>query len=288
MAKRAKNISLFLMDGEASGRIKCTMANWTGVAFRIPRTYLKASAERKELKFSGVYFMFGTTEDDDHSVYVGQAGARKNGEGLFFRVSEPHDVIDWTEVIVFTTTNNTFGQTEISYLENRFHELAKAANRYTVVNAKSPTQGNITEEKESELEEFIDYAQIILGALGHNIFEPVLETNENQDNSEELVLKNSKADAKGKRTSDGFVVMKGSKLASSPTPSCPSYLKVLREKYNTRIDDDFMLIEDTLFTSPSTAAGFVMYASQNGLQVWLTHDGVQLKYIDNNSLPIQV
>jgi len=32
MAKRGKNIQLFLMDGDASGRIKCTMANWTGIA----------------------------------------------------------------------------------------------------------------------------------------------------------------------------------------------------------------------------------------------------------------
>ena len=38
MAARGKNIQLFLMDGDASGRIKCTLANWTGVAFRIPRT----------------------------------------------------------------------------------------------------------------------------------------------------------------------------------------------------------------------------------------------------------
>ena len=77
------------------------------------------------MKQSGVYFMFGTSGDDEHSIYVGQAGSRKNGEGLFQRIREPHDSIDWTEVITFSTTNNSFGQTEISYLENRFHELAK-------------------------------------------------------------------------------------------------------------------------------------------------------------------
>lgn len=32
---RGKNINLFLMDGDASGRIKCTLANWTGVAYKI-------------------------------------------------------------------------------------------------------------------------------------------------------------------------------------------------------------------------------------------------------------
>ncbi|MBR1852488.1 MAG: GIY-YIG nuclease family protein [Lachnospiraceae bacterium] len=282
MAKRGKNIQLFLMDGDASGRIKCTMANWTGIAYKIPRIYLNECKDRADLKQSGVYFMFGTSGDDEHSIYVGQAGSRKNGEGLFQRIREPHDSIDWTEVITFSTTNNSFGQTEISYLENRFHELAKSANRYTVVNSNSPAQGNITEEKESELEEFIDYAQIIVGTLGHRVFEPVLEASDNNEVSEELILKNSKADAVGARASDGFVVKKGSKLAATATRSCPTYIRNLRERYKTRIDSKNKLTEDTLFQSPSTAAGFVMYASQNGLQVWLTHAGVQLKALDNS------
>jgi len=38
MTVRGKSINLFLMDGAASGRIKCTLANWTGVAYKIPRT----------------------------------------------------------------------------------------------------------------------------------------------------------------------------------------------------------------------------------------------------------
>ncbi len=37
-------------------------------------------------------------------------------------------------------------------------------------NGNDPTQGNITEEKESELEEFVDYAEIIMGTLGHKVF----------------------------------------------------------------------------------------------------------------------
>lgn len=282
MVKRGKNIQLFLMDGDAGGRIKCTMANWTGVAYKIPRTRLIDCKDRADLKQSGVYFMFGTSGDDEHSIYVGQAGSRKNGEGLFQRIKEPHDSIDWTEVITFSTANNSFGQTEISYLENRFHELAKSANRYTVINSNSPAQGNITEEKESELEEFIDYALIVVGTLGHRVFEPIYEAANSNEITVELVLKNSKADALGARTSDGFVVKKGSKLAPAPTKSCPPYIKNFREKYKGRVDQNNILTEDTLFQSPSTAAGFVMYASQNGLQVWVTHEGVQLKNLEDS------
>jgi hypothetical protein len=37
----------------------------------------------------------------------------------------------------------------------------------------TPSAGNITEEKESELEEFIEYAIIVMGTLGHKVFEPL-------------------------------------------------------------------------------------------------------------------
>lgn len=44
---RGKNINLFLMDGEASGRIKCTLANWTGIAYKIPERNLTTARHGK-------------------------------------------------------------------------------------------------------------------------------------------------------------------------------------------------------------------------------------------------
>ena len=40
-----KSINLFLMDGTASGRIKCTLAI-DGLAYKIPRTELDKCKER--------------------------------------------------------------------------------------------------------------------------------------------------------------------------------------------------------------------------------------------------
>ena len=157
---RGKSINLYLMDGTASDRIKCTLANWTGVAYKIPRTELEKCKERDDLKQSGVYFLFGTSDQTgENVVYIGQAGVRKNGEGILYRLQEHKRNPGkdyWTEAIVFITSNNSFGPTEISYLENRFCKLAMEAKRYIVKNGNDPTSGNITEEKESELEEFID------------------------------------------------------------------------------------------------------------------------------------
>ena len=290
---RGKSINLFLMDGDANGRMKCTLANWTGVAYKIPRTELDKCKERDDLKQSGVYFLFGKNEETgDSVVYIGQAGARKNGEGILNRLQEHKRNPEkdyWTEAIVFTTSNNSFGPTEISYLENRFCNLALQANRYVVKNGNDPTPGNITEEKESELEEFIDNAKIIMGTLGHKVFvplatsapAPVVTEEVLSDTSDELLyFDHSGVKATGKRTSDGFVVLKGSQICSKLTKSCPDPTLRNREKYASKVDENFVLIEDILFTSPSSAASYIGGASLSGNACWCNAEGTTLKNID--------
>ena len=80
---RSKTLKLFLMDGEPSGRIKCSLANWTGIAYKIPRTALDKCKDLDILKQSGVYFLFGTDKADNAVVYIGQAGVRKMARGFF-------------------------------------------------------------------------------------------------------------------------------------------------------------------------------------------------------------
>ena len=275
---RGKTLKLFLIDGEASGRIKCSLANWTGIAYKIPRTYLDKCKDLEFLKQSGVYFLFGTDKSDNPVVYIGQAGVRKNGRGLLMRIQEPHSSIDyWTEAIMFTTTNNSFGPTEISYLENRFCNMALQAGRYSVKNSNDPNPGNITEETESELEEFIDYAKIVIGALGHKVFEPYAPTAGAANEEPLLHMEYGAGKATGKRTSDGFVVMKGSTLNPTMTKSCPEKVGKDRQKYASKIGADHTLLADILFSSPSSAAGFIGGASLSGNAQWKNADGKRLK-----------
>lgn len=293
MAARGKSINLFLMDGEASGRIKCTLANWTGIAYKIPRTELDKCKERDDLKQSGVYFLFGASDQTGKNVvYIGQAGARKNGEGILNRLQEHKRNPEkdyWTEAIVFTTTNNSFGPTEISYLENRFCNLAMEAKRYEVKNGNDPTPGNVTEEKESELEEFIDYARIIMGTLGHKVFVPLIESKvedtKSDSDSIEIILQLKRTikgvgtiEATGKQTSEGFVVLKGTHISPNDDNTIPAILREQRK--GTALDDNGCLMEDILFNSPSYAAMFVFGKSANGLTSWKTEDGRTLKEIE--------
>lgn len=46
----SKNFNLFLIDGEVTGRIKCTLSNWTGLAYKVSRPYLEKCKGRQDLK----------------------------------------------------------------------------------------------------------------------------------------------------------------------------------------------------------------------------------------------
>ena len=287
---RGKSVNLYFMDGDSTGRIKCTVPNWTGTTYRIPRTELEKCRGRDDLMQSGVYFLFGATEDTgDLLVYIGQAGIRKNGEGVLYRLQEHKRNADkdyWTEAVVFTTSNNSFGPTEVSYLEHRFCAMALEAKRYIVKNGNDPNIGNVTEEKESELEEFIDYARLVMGALGHKIFEPLTAkpaepTVPTASNSGVILeLKQGAIDAKGQRVSDGFVVLKGSIIKPELSGKCRDHVKRLREKYLSKLDANSVLLEDLLFTSPSYAASFVVGRDMNGLTAWKTAEGKTLKELE--------
>ncbi len=297
---RGKSINLFLMDGDANGMIKCTLANWIGVAYRIPRTSLDKCKTRTDLKQTGVYFLFGVSDTTGKPVvYVGQAGNRKNGEGILNRLLEhkrnPKEDY-WTEAVVFTTSNNSFGPTEISYLENRFCNLAVTAKRYEVKNGNDPSLGNITEEKESELEDFIEYAELIMGTLGHKVFIPytspavtavpapdtgaALDDDEPEMYLSRTIKKSSiTVKATGRQTSEGFVVLKGSIISPDDDNTIPPGVKKLRQA--SQIDSDHVLREDVLLGSPSSAAMFVIGKSSNGWTAWKTSDGKTLHDLEN-------
>lgn len=161
------------------------------------------------------------------------------------------------------------------------------AKRYDVRNGNDPTQGNITEEKESELEEFVAYARIVMGTLGYKVFEPLVALspmpadNEHPTDEEPLLyFENAHAKATGRRTSEGFVVLKGSVLSQKTTNSCPQIAIKARTKYKDKINVSNILMEDVLLTSPSAAAAFVGGSSLNGNEFWKTAEGRTLKNIE--------
>ncbi|MBT1035445.1 hypothetical protein KJY78_03650 [Canibacter sp. lx-45] len=163
--------------------------------------------------------------------------------------------------------------------------MAKKARRYQTKNGNDPNPGNITEEKESELEEYIEYAEIIMGALGYKLFKPLLEQTQAQEQESEsestgnepvLHLKYGQADASSQQTDEGFVVFEGSRISPKPTPSASANVHKNRERHAEKIDANGKLVDSVLLGSPYQAACFVSGASVNAKDHWKTKDGIPL------------
>lgn len=99
---RGKTIRQFLIDGQADGRWASELSNWTGKAYKIPRTYINQCTDRDDLSNTGVYFLFGRNDEtDEEQVYIGEA------ENIFNRLKQHLSEKDfWTECIVFISKDN--------------------------------------------------------------------------------------------------------------------------------------------------------------------------------------
>ena len=63
MSKK-RTVQLLLIDGTATGRIQARLDNWTGIAYKIPKILLPESGDREELKFCGIYFLLGHSDEN--------------------------------------------------------------------------------------------------------------------------------------------------------------------------------------------------------------------------------
>ena len=115
-----------------------------------------------------------------------------------------------------------------------------------------------------------------MGALGHKVFEPYVSLTPENEAEPLQFLEYSGTKAVGKRTSDGFVVLKGSKLNPQITKACPQRAIKDRKKYSELIDETYTLTADVLLSSPSAAASFIGGASLSGNFKWKDENGVSL------------
>jgi hypothetical protein len=132
------------------------------------------------------------------------------------------------------------------------------------------------------MEEYIENIKMLVNTLGHKVFDEKREIKAKLKQEMFFIKAARGADAIGEPTSDGFVVLQGSRAASntvaSMTQSFVNLRQTLIEKNVLKKDGDaYIFTEDYIFSSPSTAAVMVMGRSANGLQEWKLTDGKTLK-----------
>lgn len=287
-----KSIELFLVNGSADSLITAELSNWNGKAIKIPRIEV-ASCNRDDITQAGVYFLFCKDDDGSDSVYIGEAENVKERLVQHLRdYQSEKEKYYWTTAVIFI--GRDLNKALIRYLENRFVEIARVCKRYTVLTKNTYKNTVMKESQIAVMEEFVDNVKTLISALGYKVLEPlnkpiitdsgVGEHPDTEDVSlhlERTIKGLGKVEADGVRTSEGFVVLQGSRIAIEDDDTIPVVLKQQRRKVSVI---DGVLQEDVLFSSPSYAAMFVIGKSANGLISWKDETGRSLKEIENREM----
>ena len=275
----SKTIQMYIFDGNPNGRIMCELSNWNGRVYKISRNELSEFSQRDDSENTGVYFLFGKNEENNDTVYIGEA------EKMFSRLKQHlKDSEYWNDCIAVISKDNLLNKAHVKYLENKFYVLALNAGRSIVINSTVPTCSSISEYDEAMLLEFINNAKLLVNTLGYKVFDTIEDTAVRHDDTQPyFFIKAARgANAKGLIVSDGFAVMKGSTIASSTVPSMSDNLIKLRNSLIEKgiIDKNLKLTRDYIFTSPSLAAAVIMGRNANGRTEWKNNNHKSIKDIE--------
>ena len=274
-----KTIQMCIFDGNPNGRIMCELSNWNGRVYKISRNDLSEFANRADCEYTGVYFLFGKNEDNKDTVYVGEA------EKMLVRLKQHlKDHNYWNDCVVVISKDNILNKAHVKYLENKFYTLAVDSKRSSIINNTVPTCSSISEFDESMLTEFIENARLLVNTLGYKVFDKIDTSVLEKENSDTVfhIAAARGADAKGLLVPDGFMVIKGSKIAKDTVPSMASNLVNLRNIMLEKniINQEFVFVTDYIFTSPSLAAAIVMGRNANGRTEWKNINNKSIKDIE--------
>lgn len=279
-----KSIELFLVNGTADSLIIAELSNWNGKAIKIPRIEV-SSCNREDITQAGVYFLFCKEDDGSDSVYIGEAENVKERLVQHLRdYQSEKETYYWSSAVVFI--GRDLNKALIRYLENRFVEIARESKRYLVLTKNTYRNTVMKESQVAVMEEFVDNVKILINALGYKVLEPLVQNNSSNStvDDEMLFISSGSVNAKGRVTTEGFVVYEGSTLDSKGSVnSLSNGMKNLRQKL---IESDkvqnHVIKENILFSSSSAAASFVLGYSVSGPQRWKTKDGKTLKELEEN------
>lgn len=287
-----QTINYLIVDGDVSGRVKCSIDESTIIAYRISRKHLSKGVDAFDrdnwTSKSGIYLLITKSNSDKPSVYIGQADQRKNGDGFIARLSEhikDENKGEWYEVVLLTVKDDY--PIPLNALEHKFWEDAIKNNRCDL-NQVEPHDGKITYERQGFFDNFVKYGEFFVGILGHKIYEPIskqasveISTPSQKISDDEIFeYKFKKTQAYGKRSDEGFVVLKGAKISnirSKKSGEIREQTKRLYDKIEAdRAERDYAIdkakwetTEDLLFGSANEAGGFVAYGLSDHINHWI-------------------
>lgn len=269
-------LTLILRDGTTTGIIECSIDEWYGISYKIPRNKIKESCKLPYINNSGIYILLGDDEETANKVaYIGEA------EDINARLEQHNRNKDfWNECVVFMSENNSLNKAHIKYIEHELYQLSKKTNRFIIKNDATPTKSSLGRADEIKSEKFIQKVKTITSMVGYRIFDNKVEKEDIKDGNI-LYLKNNGIEyAKGLLTDEGFVILKGSKLKSGMSEGISKSLVDYCNRERNSIDiENETFISDHLCSSPSMAGVVILGRNTNGYTEWKNIEGSSLKEI---------
>lgn len=272
-------IQILVTAGDPDGVRVVEKSNWTGKGIVFARSDL-AVAQGEGLGSPGVYILMGDDPDEEFEqrIYVGQ------GDDVGRRLKQ-HQSDDnkefWETTIVFLSGNQSLNRAHVSFLEAEMIRLANDAARVAVANGNQPGTPHLPAADHAVAAGFLEEMRAILPVLGLDAFESIVSTPSTEGRTR-YYLDSRGGKGEGEERSDGFLVFAGATARLEQTPSLAKHGNKTRERLiaTGRLKDvgkHYELTEDTLFRTPSAAAGTLIGGHVNGREAWKDGTGVTLK-----------
>ncbi|CAM1341819.1 GIY-YIG nuclease family protein [Tenacibaculum amylolyticum] len=274
MTNRPQTIQIFLPTGSPTGVKEAELTNRLLKAMYFPRTAMEDAAKRDIAKYTGVYFLFGTDNNGENKVYIGE------GEDCWERIKSHHRNKDfWTSCVIIATKNDIYTKTEAKFLEHVCLKEAKEVGRYITTNDTGSKKPSIPETRIYDLEDNFETLKTLLGILGFPLFRNGAQ--KETESREYFYCKGKEAKAEAILTDEGIWVLKDSIANLEETKTAGSWVIGMRQK----LKDSGVLIQEenilkfakkVLFKSPSGAAATVLGRRASGWIEWKDKNGKTL------------
>ena len=268
---RPQTIQIFLPDGSPSSIREAEITNRLIKAILFPRSKINEVAKRDMVHYTGVYFLFGASEDGVKPVvYIGE------GEDCYKRIQSHNRNKDfWTHCVIVTTKTDEYTKTDSKFLEYYCIQQAEKIGKYRLDNDTGSNEPSLSESREYDLLDNFDTLKILVATLGYSLFE---EKRTSKGAKNKYYCKGKSATAEGEMTDEGFIVYKGSKCNKETTKSAGSWVSGLRDrllKDGVLKEEGELLVfqDDQEFKSPSAAAVTVLGRQANGWIEWKDKEG---------------
>ena len=279
--KDTATVKIFLALGDPSSIRTAEISNWTGKAVAGPRSQLELVLQRDEANKPGVYFLTGINpETGKERVYIGEA------EVIRSRIKSHLDRDFWKTVIFFISKDENLTKAHIKYLEGKFIDMTKAADRFELENTNL-SGSHLPESDTADMDVFLAKVDQLLPVLGQDFLKPIAPTLTGLKNTDLMFCEIKNVKAMGRPSENGFLVLKGSEAVLKERPSVKKYPypSKLREQLSSDgvlnlEKDKLVFTKDYEFSSPSSAASVIHGGHANGLQAWKDTNGVSLKDLE--------